>query len=146
MAGELHRDSKPHAARDSPPQNWDESNNRQGYILDTGSSPSPDCKVKDIPEQIQLLYKAVAKHQSFAAAFYNIAASGFKFSECALLPQLDNFFWKDWCKSLWITISHYLPITSSEINFIRRPILESRMNPSWVEKFHIMLDAKAKLR
>ena len=39
-----------------------------------------------------------------------------------------------------------MPITSSEIEFIRHPILECRMNPPGVVKVHIMLDSKTKLR
>ena len=65
---------------------------------------------------------------------------------CASPPRLDNILLKDWCKSLRVTISHCLPITSAEIDFIRRPILECRMNPPGVVKIHIMLDAEAKLR
>ena len=63
-----------------------------------------------------------------------------------LSPRLDNFLLKDWCKDPCFTISHCLPLTSSEIDFIWRPILECRMNPPGVVKIHIMLNAEAKLR
>ena len=39
-----------------------------------------------------------------------------------------------------------MPIASSEIDFIRRPILESRMNPSGIVKIHIMLNTETELR
>ena len=63
-----------------------------------------------------------------------------------LSPRLDNFLLKDWCKAPWFTICHCLPIASSEIDFIRRPILESRMNPPGVVKIHIMLNTETELR
>ena len=49
----------------------------------------------------------------------------------------------------WVTISHCLPITSAEIDLIRRPILKCRMNPPGVVKIHSWLTpqtADGKLR
>lgn len=43
--------------------------------------------------------------------------------------KTDNFLLADWCKSLCVTISHCLPITSFEIDVIRYLIVLSRMNP-----------------
>ena len=69
--------------------------------------------------------------------FYDVKMLLQKRKVCASPPRLDNILLKDWCKSLWVTISHCLPITSAEIDFIRCPILESRMNPPchWVRRW-----------
>ena len=78
--------------------------------------------------------------------FYDVKMLLQKRKVCASPPRLDNILLKDWCKSLWVTISHCLPITSAEIDLIRCPILESRMNPPGVVKIHIMLHSEAELR
>ena len=57
-------------------------------------------------------------------------------------PMLDSFSWKDGCKILWVTISHCLLLTSSEMDFVGRPILECRMNSPEFVKIHIRLDPK----
>ena len=54
----------------------------------------------------------------------------------APLPQVGQPLLKDWSKDLWFTISRCLPIASSEIEFIRHPILERRMNQPGVIKIH----------
>ena len=55
------------------------------------------------------------------------------------------FLLKDWRKGSWITVYCSLPIASSEINFVRSLMLQSRINPSVIVKIHFMLKTGAKL-
>ena len=90
--------------------------------------------------------KAIRMSRQFLGYMVECPCSWFRYQQLRLSPRLDNFLLKDWCKAPWFTICHCLPIASSEIDFIRRPILESRMNPPGVVKIHIMLNTETELR